>query len=93
MLSNFGPWQILICVLVAFVLFGGGKKLPEFARSLGKSIGEFKKGKEEGDKASEEEVKDVVKSITEDTTAKVEAPKAEQSVKDPAAQKDTAPKA
>jgi len=44
-----GPWQILLVLAVILLLFGG-KKLPELAHSLGKSLGEFKKGKEEGDK-------------------------------------------
>jgi len=44
-----GPWQILLVLVIILVLFGG-KKLPELAHSLGKSLGEFKKGKEEGDK-------------------------------------------
>ena len=46
---TWGPWQIAILVFVV-LLFFGSKKLPELAHSLGKSLGEFKKGKEEGDK-------------------------------------------
>ena len=44
-----GPWQILLVLAIILILFGG-KKLPELAHSLGKSLGEFKKGKEEGDR-------------------------------------------
>ncbi len=44
-----GPWKILLVLAIILLLFGG-KKLPELAHSLGKSLGEFKKGKEEGDK-------------------------------------------
>ena len=54
-IQNMGPWQLIICLVVAFVLFGGAKKLPEFARSLGKAKNEFKKGLEEGAKESEAE--------------------------------------
>ena len=43
-----GPWQILL-VLILIVLLFGGKKLPEIARALGKAKGEFKKGTEEGE--------------------------------------------
>ena len=46
---TWGPWQILL-VLAIILLLVGGKKLPELAHALGKSLGEFKKGKQEGDK-------------------------------------------
>jgi sec-independent protein translocase protein TatA len=49
-----GPWQLLLCILVAVLLFGG-KKIPDLARSLGKAKGEFKKGLAEGEKADDEE--------------------------------------
>lgn len=45
-----GPWQILVVVILVLVLFGGAKKIPELARSLGKAKGEFKKGTEEGER-------------------------------------------
>lgn len=38
----FGTGEILVILLVVLILFGG-KKLPEFAQSLGKGIREFKK--------------------------------------------------
>ena len=44
---NFGPWEWLIVLGVILLLFGA-KKLPELARSLGKSSSEFKKGMKEG---------------------------------------------
>lgn len=37
-----GTGEIIVILLVVLVLFGG-KKLPEFARSLGKGIREFKR--------------------------------------------------
>jgi sec-independent protein translocase protein TatA len=40
-----GEW--LWIVLVVVLLFGA-RKLPELARSLGRSLSEFKKGKDEG---------------------------------------------
>lgn len=39
--------EIVIILLVVGVLFFGGKKITEFARSMGKVTGEFKKGKRE----------------------------------------------
>lgn len=41
-----GPEWIIILIVV--VLLFGAKKLPEFARSLGRSSSEFKKGIREG---------------------------------------------
>lgn len=49
-IQNMGPWQIVICLVVAFVLFGGAKKIPELAKSLGRAKNEFKKGLAEGEK-------------------------------------------
>ena len=40
-------WQHWLIVIVVFVLLFGAKKLPTFARSLGKSMGEFKKARED----------------------------------------------
>ena len=56
-LQNIGPWQLLICVVVAFVLFGGARKIPDLARALGKAKGEFKKGLAEGEKDEAEAAK------------------------------------
>lgn len=52
-----GPGEWIVIALVVVVLFGG-KKIPELARGLGRSIQEFKKAKneikDEIDKGSEE---------------------------------------
>ncbi|MCF7849092.1 MAG: twin-arginine translocase TatA/TatE family subunit [Kiritimatiellales bacterium] len=42
-----GQTEVLLIVFVILLLFGA-KKLPELSRSLGKSLGEFKKGQREG---------------------------------------------
>ncbi len=52
-IQNMGPIQIIICVALILLLFGG-KKIPELARSLGKAKGEFKKGLTEGAKEEDE---------------------------------------
>ena len=57
-LQNIGPWQLVICIVVAFVLFGGAKKIPDLAKALGKAKSEFKKGVAEGEKEEEELEKD-----------------------------------
>ena len=41
-----GTTEMLIIFGVVFFLFGG-KKIPEFARGIGKGISEFKKGRRE----------------------------------------------
>ena len=55
MFSRVGPWEIMLILLVLVLLFGA-KRIPEIARSLGKSLGEFKKGQQEGgqDKGKDE---------------------------------------
>ncbi|MBE7497262.1 MAG: twin-arginine translocase TatA/TatE family subunit [Verrucomicrobiaceae bacterium] len=48
-LLAFGPLgtpELIIIAILVLVLFGA-KKLPTFARSLGKSMGEFKKARDE----------------------------------------------
>ncbi|MBG7607922.1 MAG: twin-arginine translocase TatA/TatE family subunit [Verrucomicrobia bacterium] len=53
-----GPEMIMIFVVV--LLLFGAKKLPELARGVGKSMGEFKKAREEFEREitrSEEEVR------------------------------------
>lgn len=48
-----GPLELLLVLLVILLLFGS-KRLPDLARSLGRSLNEFKKGKEEGKKDSDD---------------------------------------
>ena len=43
-----GPNELLAILLIAFLLFGASK-LPELARSLGRSMGEFKKAQREAE--------------------------------------------
>jgi sec-independent protein translocase protein TatA len=42
-----GGQELLVILFIVLLLFGA-KKLPELSRSLGKSLGEFKKGQKEG---------------------------------------------
>ncbi len=57
-----GGQEVLLIVFIILLLFGA-KKLPELSRSLGKSLGEFKKGQQEGsepDEKKDEEPKALV---------------------------------
>ncbi len=45
-LGSLGTPEIIAILVVVFLLFGA-KKLPELARGIGKSLGEFKKAKNE----------------------------------------------
>jgi sec-independent protein translocase protein TatA len=40
-------WPEIIFILVIVVLLFGAKKLPELARGIGQSLGEFKKARDE----------------------------------------------
>ncbi len=46
-MGNIGLGEILILVLVVLILFGPNK-LPELGKSLGKAVGEFRRGIREG---------------------------------------------
>ena len=64
-LPGLGGSEILIVALIIMVLFGA-KRLPELARSLGKSKGEFEKGKHDSESKldSESKVESKSNSVT-----------------------------
>lgn len=55
-----GPPELIVIFAIIILLFGASK-LPELARSMGSSLGEFKKAQKE----SEQNLKEFEKSITE----------------------------
>ena len=65
-IGPFGTPELIIIAILVLVLFGA-KKLPTFARSLGKSMGEFKKAREEFEteltRAQEEVERPTIKPI------------------------------
>ncbi len=71
-IGTLGNMEIFIIAILVLVLFGA-KKLPTFARSLGRSMGEFKKAREEFEnelhRASDEVVSTPPASIKAPTTS------------------------
>ena len=53
-MAGLGGPELLIILAIVLLLFGA-KKLPDLARSMGKSTKEFKKGLQEGAQEQEEE--------------------------------------
>jgi len=56
-------WEWLVILVVALLIFG--RRLPEIARSIGKSLTEFKKGVNEA-KETKDEFVDDVKEVKDD---------------------------
>lgn len=54
-----GPFELIVILIIAVLLFG--RRLPEIARGLGKSLTEFKKGVHEAEETKDEFVNDVKK--------------------------------
>jgi len=46
LVGGLGTQEVVLILIVILLLFGA-KRLPDLARSLGKSLSEFKKGKDE----------------------------------------------
>ena len=52
-----GPLEIMVILIVAILIFG--RRLPEIARGMGKSVSEFKKGIKEAQDVQDEVVNEV----------------------------------
>ncbi len=60
-----GLLQLLIVLGIVIILFGA-KKIPELTRSLGRSVGEFKKGVKEGNEVAKEKVEELKSSMKDE---------------------------
>jgi len=63
-----GPFELVIILIIAVLLFG--RRLPEIARGLGKSLTEFKKGVHEVEETKDDLISDV-KKIKNDVAEEV----------------------
>ena len=63
--------EILLILFVVLLLFGA-KKLPDLARSLGRSLSEFKRGRDEGARGKELEPSKDEKTDEEDKSQRPE---------------------
>ena len=63
-----GPVELIIILIIAVLLFG--RRLPEIARGLGKSLTEFKKGVHEIEETKDDLISDVTK-IKDDVAEEV----------------------
>ena len=52
-------WPEIVFILVIVVLLFGAKKLPELARAIGQSLGEFKKGRDDIERELRKSVADL----------------------------------
>ena len=68
-MPKIGTGEIILIVVVVLLLFGS-TKLPELARSIGKSARELRKGLREGDDEDEDEDEDESSGTDPDAPAK-----------------------
>jgi TatA/E family protein of Tat protein translocase len=69
MFGPIGVWEMVIILVIALIVFGP-RKLPELGRSLGKSLGEFKRASNELRNTLDEEIR-----VEERRPPKAAAPK------------------
>jgi sec-independent protein translocase protein TatA len=68
-----GPTEWVLILVIVLVLFGA-KKLPELARSLGQSMNEFRKAREEFDKELRQAGQDIKGATQPQNTQPYQAP-------------------
>jgi sec-independent protein translocase protein TatA len=60
-----GPWQLVLIIAVALLMFGG-KKIPELMGGIGKGMKEFKKAIKEDEDPKKEAPKEEIKKETKE---------------------------
>jgi sec-independent protein translocase protein TatA len=68
-----GPSEWMLILIIVLVLFGA-KRLPELARSLGQSMNEFRKAREEFDRELQQAANDVKTPPTQPQRTYAQAP-------------------
>jgi len=46
LIGNFGPWELVLILLIVLIIVGPGK-LPQVGQSLGKALQNFRKARED----------------------------------------------
>jgi sec-independent protein translocase protein TatA len=67
---NIGAPELIVVLIVALLIWG--RRLPEIARSMGKSVSEFKKGVKEAEQVKDDVSDEIQKAgheVTKDTDA------------------------
>jgi sec-independent protein translocase protein TatA len=67
-MPNVGPWEIILLLLLALLLFGA-KRLPEIGRSMGRGMREFKESIS-GKDVADDEPAELPMQTTDATTAR-----------------------
>ena len=75
---SIGPWQILLVLLLALILFGGRGKISALLGDMGKGIKSFKKGLADEDVADDDPAKSIPASTANRTAGT--APNKDESV-------------
>ncbi|MGE5422404.1 MAG: twin-arginine translocase TatA/TatE family subunit [Ignavibacteriales bacterium] len=55
-LGNIGPWELILVLVIALIIFGPGK-LPDVGKAVGKSLNEFKKASNDVKQQVQEAIK------------------------------------
>ena len=74
MFGPIGVWEMVIILVIALIVFGP-RKLPELGRSLGKSLGEFKRASNELRNTLDEEIRVEERRTPKAATPQATAPK------------------